>query len=646
MPASLTCLCFPALLLLSSPLAAEITLVREGRAEVAILVPEGQWKHLQMSATKLTSEGVSVPLAAVELADYLEKITGDRPLLATETQNGVVADSRIYLGPCRANLELFKEALPGPEEFIIRTQGNDLHIFGGDEAVGGATCHGTLYGVYDFIERELGVRWLFPGEHGEVVPKRRTIVIAETNRREQPRIEKRKVRNQAVTREDTFAPVLETWGIPLEAWKAAHGHEATGAWFRRMRLGQRLEINGGHAFDDWWETYGEAHPEWFALQPDGTRTQNPVRPRLCKSNPALQDEIARVKLAEFRSDPGLLTTSISPNDGGRNKFCMCQDCRSLDPTDAPKLLNDSQIIDPSTGLPFPEYPALSDRVFTFFNGIASRVRREMPDRSLVAYAYSVYRTPPVGLPPLEPNLIVGYVGLNLDDIEAWSKIAPRLFIRPNDLGPAVDLGLPRNRAAPFAAAVKFSIEHKAIGFDFDNCHGNWSSHGLDYYVLVKALWNPDLDVAATIADYCTSAYGPGAGAMLRYHKRLGKISNWVSADPELSPKSPRAANLRHHYSGEVLTALEADLTEAKTAIAASDPACLARVIMAAESVRYARLVTALLEVAHEKESPAFKERLKAVEDFLKSKVLTPELAALHSHRYLRMALAYAEREVE
>ncbi|MEQ1841855.1 MAG: hypothetical protein ABL994_15730, partial [Verrucomicrobiales bacterium] len=60
----------------------------------------------------------------------------------------------------------------------------------------------------------------------------------------------------------------------------------------------------------------------------------------------------------------------------------------------------------------------------------------------------------------------------------------------------------------------------------------------------------------------------------------------------------------------------------------------------------ARLVTALLEVAHEKDSPLFKERLSAVEDILKSKVLTPELAALHSHRYLRMALAYAEREVE
>jgi hypothetical protein len=63
-------------------------------------------------------------------------------------------------------------------------------------------------------------------------------------------------------------------------------------------------------------------------------------------------------------------------------------------------------------------------------------------------------------------------------------------------------------------------------------------------------------------------------------------------------------------------------------------------------VKYARLVTALLKVAHDKKSPAFTECLATVEAFLKTKVLTPELAPLHSHRYLRMALSYAGREVE
>jgi hypothetical protein len=246
---------------------------------------------------------------------------------------------------------------------------------------------------------------------------------------------------------------------------------------------------------------------------------------------------------------------------------------------------------------------------------------------------------------LQPNLIVGYVGLKQDEIAAWSKIAPKLFIRPNDLGPAVDLGMPRNHAAWFAQAVKFSVEHHAIGFDFDNGHGNWSAHGLDYYVLCKALWNPDLDIAATIADYCRAAYGPAAEVMQQYHAALAKISDQVRADPDLSPRSPHAAKLRRYYSDEALTNLEALLKTAQS-LQGDDPGVKARIHMCSEAVKYARLVTALLEVAHDKKSPAFTSRLTAVEDHLKTKVLTPELAPLHSHRYLRMALSYAEREVE
>ena len=194
--------------------------------------------------------------------------------------------------------------------------------------------------------------------------------------------------------------------------------------------------------------------------------------------------------------------------------------------------------------------------------------------------------------------------------------------------------------------MKFCVEHHAIGFDFDNCHGNWSGHGLDYYVLCKALWNPDLDARAVIADYCRAAYGPGAAAVLRYHERLEKISDQVRADKHLAAKSPKAARLLRYYSEEALSAIETEIATAKQAVPPDDAAIHARIGMAADSVQYARAVTALLAVGGDKKSPAYAERLAAVESLLKSKVLTPSLASLHSHRYLRMALSYLEREVE
>lgn len=636
----------PALTLLTTllfvPLAsAEITLIRDGQPKVVIIVPDGFFKHVQKPAEQLTSDGMTTPLAAVELADYLEKIGGARPQIVTESQQRIPDGPRIFVGHCKANGDL----APKPEEIVVLTRKGHLHVCGGDTGPRGISCKGTLYAVYDLLEQELGVRWLFPGEHGEIVPRQATVTLPELNRRVQPRIAKRKMRDVAVSREETYAPVLQQWGIALDAWKKARGREANAPWHRRMRLGDRIEINGGHAYAGWWEKYGQEHPEWFALQPDGTRTQTPVRERLCKSNPALWDEIARVKIAEFKADPTLLTASISPNDGGKNKFCMCAACRALDPADAQKIRGDLQLVDPATKQPFAEYPSLSDRTFTFFNEIAARVGREMPDRDLVAYAYSVYRSVPVQVKKLQPNLIVGYVGLKRDEIAAWSQIAPKLFIRPNELGPAIDLGMPRNHAAWFAQAVKFSVEHKAIGFDFDNGHGNWSAHGLDYYVLCKALWNPDLDVSATIADYCRAAYGPAAEEMQQYHDSLAKISDQVRADSLLAARSPHAARLRRYYSDEALTQLEALLKTARS-LQGEDPGVKARILMCSEAVKYARLVTSLLEVAHDKNSHAFSSRLSAVEDHLKTKVLTPELAPLHSHRYLRMALSYVEREVE
>ena len=623
---------------------SEVVVINDGEPGVIIVVPDQFAKASQLPASRLTHESVSVALAAVELADYLGKAGGKHPSLFAESAPEAQQGNRIFVGLCQATIPVVTDPLL-PEELLVLTRGSDLHLVGGDLAPGERPCHGTLYAVYDFLEKEVGVRWLFPGEHGEVVPQHRRLLLSDLNRRYQPPVAKRKVRNVAVSREETFRPLLEKWGIPLADWKTAHGPATTGPWFVRQRLGARIELDGGHAYDGWYETHGKTHPEWFALQPDGTRHQKLPRERLCKSNPALWDEIARVRVAEFKANPRKLTASLAPNDGGANKFCLCDACRSLDPPEAPKLSNDSQLVDPATGRPFPEYPSLSDRVFTFFNEVAKRVRTEMPDRDLVCYAYSVYRSVPVRVKSLEPNLIVGYVGLKRDEIEAWARIAPRLYIRPNDLGPAIDLGLPRNHAAWFAESVRHCVDHRAVGFDFDNCHGNWSAHGLDYYVLCKALWDPDIDVEATIDDYCRAAYGPAAAVMREYHDLLAKVSEAVRSDPQLVARSPHASKLRLHYNTDVLATLERLLAKAK-AIQGDDSGVVARIAMADRALEHARLVTGLLEVAHEKETPVFAERLDAVEANLRGKLLSPELASLHSHRYLRMALSHAEREVE
>ena len=50
----------------------------------------------------------------------------------------------------------------------------------------GGTDWGTEFGVYEFLERYLGVRWLLPGPKGEYVPQLQTITILPDPIRQQP----------------------------------------------------------------------------------------------------------------------------------------------------------------------------------------------------------------------------------------------------------------------------------------------------------------------------------------------------------------------------------------------------------------------------------------------------------------------------
>ena len=88
------------------------------------------------------------------------------------------------LAPCRHPFHIYVGAtkaataagLPvgrlADEEYVVKTVGNGLYLLGGDadttyaEAmeVRKIAMRGTLYAVYDFLENEMGVKWLWPGD--------------------------------------------------------------------------------------------------------------------------------------------------------------------------------------------------------------------------------------------------------------------------------------------------------------------------------------------------------------------------------------------------------------------------------------------------------------------------------------------------
>lgn len=95
------------------------------------------------------------------------------------------------------------------------------------------------------------------------------------------------------------------------------GH-AGGDWARYQRI-QRDSLYApvqGHGFSDWWERFGETHPEYFALQPDGSRSGFPSpgaapgdSPRFIRIFPVLSNAS---RAGDTR--PLTLTHSLQEND--------------------------------------------------------------------------------------------------------------------------------------------------------------------------------------------------------------------------------------------------------------------------------------------------------------------------------------------
>ena len=111
-------------------------------------------------------------LGAVELANTLTRSLGVKVWASAKKKPGVPS---IIVG----DVEAAKKAGFDPEKmewgaFRIKSVGNDIIIAGRDD---GVYSEGTLYGVYDFLERFAGVRFYFPGEIGTITPKIKKWVV-------------------------------------------------------------------------------------------------------------------------------------------------------------------------------------------------------------------------------------------------------------------------------------------------------------------------------------------------------------------------------------------------------------------------------------------------------------------------------------
>lgn len=451
--------------------------------------------------------GDSEKLAAAELQRYWGQVLGHTPPITPAPSDKPTIWIGFH-GLPEALLAFVDPATFSGQELWIKTATHNgqphLAIAGGEE-------NGTLYGVYQFIEDYLGVRWLAPGEtHIPHAPK------------SLPQIDVRYAPSFEFRYSTYFNNIDDQDG--LQKYRQAH----------RWLAGPGF---GCHSFYRLAppEKYGKDHPEYFSMV-NGKRTfptttgYYSVHPpadqvgnlaQLCMSNPEVAEVIVQQLREDIKANPNEKTHHISQMDWGGN--CECDECRAIDDRE---------------GTPM-------GSVLTGINRVADMLAAEFPGHMVETLAYTYTRKPPAHLKP-RPNVAIKLCSIECDfyrpfddkqsklnrtfaeDIEAWSKIAPRLHVWDyttnyrNFQRPMVNLHvLQRN--------MQFLAAHNVKGMFPQGSYDAVAEFApLRAYMLSKLMWNLHIDFDAVMNEFIDLYYREAAPFVRDYiallTKRVGQAN--------------------------------------------------------------------------------------------------------------------------
>lgn len=500
--------------------------------------------------------------AADELTHYLERAVGDTLPLEPDDANAPHA-LRMVLDP---TLETHREAFV----WSVDTRSAELLA---------KTPAGLEHGVHWFLERFAGLRWLWPGDSGEVLPLSPTLEIPAGEWHESPDFDWRRigVGGSLLERYDyhwanrAFLKLDSSCRTDFERW----------AW--RNRLGG-LEIADGHLLNELLpaEILGKDHPEYFALV-DGQRAakfhNGKHNNQPCTSNDDAIDHIAEGAIARFSNNPTLDAISISMNDGWQ--ICECETCRSLDPEDAVQAAVDTGPM--AADAPPPTVchvdgtarvgHSVTDRLFIYANAAWNRIAEKRPDKLLVMLIYAACRKPPIRT-RLADRVIAQFCTMcnrysdeawrqrELEDLNKLSAYVSRIGIYEyyeQGAWPGITRLFPklitRSIQDFYRAGARYFATQPGYGF---------ATNGLNFFTLSRVLWDTAVDADQVIDDFCITAFGPLASpAMKNYFEAFEQ--RWVESNA-MKSTSPRRAllGLGELYTESFMDARERDLDQAHT----------------------------------------------------------------------------------
>lgn len=449
----------------------EYTLFKQGKSDYRIVLSPGA--------------SASEKWAAKELQHWLKEV-GGAEIPITESGNSS-SGPKIVIG--YPGLPIAGENKPdaNDESFRYFNSGADLYIYGGSQ-------RGTMYGVFSFLERELGCRWYTPKV--SVMPKRKELPFSWFDHTEKPGV---RVRNDFYY--EAFEPV----------WAARN--RVNGAMSYREQPGGVEAYWAVHTFYPLMppDEFYKKHPEYYSLI-DGKRIYE--RAQLCLSNPDVLQIITQRIKKRMRESPEYLIYDVSQNDWANP--CQCDNCQAI----------------------VKQYGGESGIIIWFVNQVADAVKQEFPDKFIGTLAYQYTRSAPQGIAPRD-NVVVRLCSIEccvahdfhcaenqsfLSDLNEWSALAPHLYIWDYVVNFNHYL-LPLPNFATLQSKIKTFQQHKAIGIMEQAAYQSRGGElaELRSYLISKILWNLDCNTEEVVNDFLSGYYGRAGVPIRQYFDLLQSL---------------------------------------------------------------------------------------------------------------------------
>ncbi len=456
--------------------------------------------------------------AASELADFVNQSTGANLKIITDDKAEFNEENcYISLGKTslleRADFK-FDYSTLNSEGFFIKTLGNMVFIDGEKDK-------GVLYGVYDFLEKNMGIRFLTPDcTH---VPKLDTVKMYKTDDVEIPDFIGRLYLSSATYKSfaspEFIARSRQDYSY-IDYVDPKYGESS--AFY--LRSGRDHNMN---TFVDY-ATYSEEHPEFFVENDGEFASYGDSWRMICLTNGITDDgkldetmeiSVAKIVIEEMKKDilanPDAFYFGFEQSDG--TIYCTCDKCEAM----------------------WNKYTATGVLV-RFVNVMANEIEKDLQemgidrDFRIVTFAYSYTKEAPVKAVngkwvPLDESVKVDervvmrlaggknalYPFLDEKDpngwystMEKWSVCAHEFmgWVHDKDYNDYISY-------YPTLGTIKESVENmKVVGFTYmlvqaaENEYNDWQSN-LRGYIYRNLLWDSTMDVEALFNEFVTLYWG-------------------------------------------------------------------------------------------------------------------------------------------